>query len=129
LLALASPELCAAALRQPVPTAPEDAVRVIGAGSTAMGLDVVCTPWDHEAESVGVRGMLDPTRAGDGELLDWSGTVTGWLVATPDRRPVVGVVSGPLWLSMTVRREDPELGAQDVLDESSDFVADRVRRL
>ena len=94
-----------------------------------MTLDVVCTPWDHEAEVAGVRGMLDPDRASDSESLDWSAAVAGWLVATPDRRPVVGVVSGPLWLAATVRREDPELDPQDALDEASDFVAGRVRRL
>jgi hypothetical protein len=128
-LVLASPELCAVALRQPAPTSPEDAVRVVGEGSTAMTLDVVCAPWDHEAEVAGVRGMLDPDRASDSESLDWSAAVAGWLVATPDRRPVVGVVSGPLWLAATVRREDPDLDAQDALDEESDFVAGRVRRL
>ena len=129
LIVLASPELCAAALRRPTPTSPEDAVRVIGEGATAMTLDVVCTPWDQEAEVAGVRGMLDPDRASDSESLDWSAAVAGWLVATPDRRPVVGVVSGPLWLAATVRREDPELDPQDALDEASDFVAGRVRRL
>jgi hypothetical protein len=94
-----------------------------------MTLDVVCTPWDHEAEVAGVRGMLDPNRASDGERLEWSAAVAGWLVATPDSRPVVGIVSGPLWLSATVRREDPELDPQEALDEASDFVAGRVRRL
>ncbi len=102
---------------------------MIGEGATAMTLEVVCTPWDHEAEVAGVRGMLDPDRASDSESLDWSAAVAGWLVATPDRRPVVGVVSGPLWLAATVRREDPELDPQDALDEASDFVAGRVRRL
>ena len=128
-LALASPELCAAALRQPAPSSPEDAVRVIGEGATAMSLDVVCAPWDHDAEVAGVRAMLDAGAAGDSVRLDWAGTVTGWLVATPDRRPVIGVVSGPLWLSAAVRREAPELDPQDALDEASDFVAARVRTL
>ena len=127
-LALASPELCAAALRQPAPSSPEDAVRVIGQGATAMGLDVVCAPWDHEAEVAGVRAMLDAGRGAGSEWLEWAGTVTGWLVATPDQRPVIGVVSGPLWLS-AVWDEDRQLDPQDVLDEAADFVAARVRTL
>ena len=42
---------------------------------------------------------------------------------------MIGVVSGPLWLSAAVRREAPELDPQDALDEASDFVAARVRTL
>src|SRR6185436_18472164 len=91
LLALASPELCAAALRQPVPASAEDAVRVIGAGATAMGLDVVCTPWDQAAEAAAVRARLGAGPSGDDGRLEWADTVTRWLVATPDHRPVVGV--------------------------------------
>jgi hypothetical protein len=129
LLALASPELCAAALRQPPPTSPEDAVRVICDGATAMRLDVVCAPWDHEAEAAGVRAKLGASSADTSDWLAWAATVAGWLVATPDDRPVIGVVSGPLWLSATVRREHPRLDPQDALDEASDFVAARVRTL
>jgi hypothetical protein len=128
LLALASPELCAAALRQPVPASAEDAVRVIGAGATAMGLDVVCTPWDQAAEAAAVRARLGAGPAGDDGRLEWADTVTRWLVATPDHRPVVGVVSGPVWLAVGAAN-DGSSDPQEALDEASDFVAARVRTL
>ena len=125
LLALASPELCAAALRRPAPAGPEDAVRVILDGSAAMGLDAVCGPWDHEAEVAAVAGELSGAPGPSAERLREVDTVTEWLVRSPGGRPVVGVVSGPVWLGRDTGADDP----QDALDAASDFVAERVRAL
>ncbi len=128
LLALASPELCAAALREEPPGAPEDAVRVILEGSAAMGLTVVCGPWDHHAEVDGVRASLGLPAAVAAETLEGADTVTGWLVGSPGAPPVAAPVSGPLWLAVEARRREPA-DPQEVLDAAADLVADRVHRL
>jgi hypothetical protein len=125
LLALASPELCALALRRPPPDGPEDAVRVILGGTAAMGLDVLCAPWDRRAEVDSVGDELAGGRSSSGDRLHEVDTIAGWLASSPDDRPVVGPVSGPLWLGADVGGDD----AQAALDVASDFVADRVRRL
>jgi hypothetical protein len=125
LLALASPALCAAALRQPPPTEAEETVRVILDGSAAMGLTVVCGPWDHAAEVDGVRDELGGAPSPSSERLGAGDTVTGWLVGSPGVSAVVAPVSGPLWLAAEADAGDP----QDALDAASDFVADRVRAL
>jgi len=125
LLALVSPELCALALRRPPPAGPEDAVRVILAGSAAMGLDVLCGPWDHDAEVAGIADELAGVPGSSEDRLRELDTVTGWLANSPGGRPVVGLVSGPLWLGAEAAGDD----AQAALDVASDFVADRVRSL
>lgn len=125
LLALASPELCAVALRRPAPDGPEDAVRVILDGTAAMGLDALCGPWDHEAEVAAVVEELSGAPGSSAERLRQVDTVTEWLVGSPGGRPVVGVVSGPVWLGRATGDEDE----QGALDIASDFVADRVRSL
>jgi len=125
LLALASPELCAVALRRSSPAGPEDAVRVILDGSAAMGLESLCGPWDHDAEVESVADELaGAPRSSEGRLRQLD-TVTGWLANSPGGRPVVGLVSGPVWLGAEAAGDD----AQAALDVASDFVADRFRSL
>lgn len=147
LVAVAAPELFAAALNRPWPDDLDGRVRCLDEGARALGLAMSCAPWSPEAEdralaaeiglepgSVSAQGPeladLDaeagrPARApGSAPSLDQLDAVTAGLTGTPGGLGVLGPVSGPAAWSARAGG-DPEEG----LDAASDLAAARVRVL
>lgn len=147
LVAVAAPELFAAALNRPWPDDLDGQVRCLDEGARALGLAMSCAPWSPEAEdralaaeiglepdSVSAQGLgLADLDAGAGgpactsgsapSLEDLDAVVAG-LTGTPGALGVLGAVSGPAAWSTRVGG-DPEEG----LDAASDLAAARVRAL
>lgn len=147
LVAVAAPELFAAALNRPWPDDLDGRVRCLDEGARALGLAMSCAPWSPEAEDralaaeIGLEpgpvsaqgpGLADldaeagrPARAaGSAPSLDQLDAVTAGLTGTPGGLGVLGAVSGPAAWSARVEG-DPEEG----LDAASDLAAARVRAL
>lgn len=123
LVAVAAPELFAAALNRPWPDDLDGRVRCLDEGARALGLALSCAPWSPAAEDealaaeMGVGSGLAPT-VGQPDAM-----VAG-LTGTPGALPVLGAVSGPAAWSARVEG-DPD----EVLDAASDLAAARVRAL
>lgn len=147
LVAVAAPELFAAALNRPWPDDLDGQVRCLDEGARALGLALSCAPWSPEAEdralaaelglgpdSVSAQGLgladlgaeargpaCTPGSAPSLEDLD---AMAAGLTGTPGALGVLGAVSGPAAWSARVEG-DPE----EALDAASDLAAARVRAL
>lgn len=123
LVAVAAPELFAAALNQPWPDDLDGRVRCLDEGARALGLALSCAPWSPAAEDealaaeMGVGSGLAPT-------VGQPDAVVAGLTGTPGALPVLGAVSGPAAWSARVEG-DPD----EALDAASDLAAAQVRAL
>lgn len=145
LVAVAAPELFAAALNRPWPDDLDGRVRCLDEGARALGLALSCAPWSPETEDralaaelgfelapVSVPGSADLDAETDGPactpgsapaLADLDAVAVG-LVGTPGGLGVLGAVSGPaVWAARV--GGDPD----EALDAASDLAAARVRSL
>lgn len=145
LVAVAAPELFAAALNRPWPDDLDGRVRCLDEGARALGLALSCAPWSPSAEdralaaelglepgSVSTPGPADLDAETDGRactpgsapaLADLDAVAVG-LVGTPGGLGVLGAVSGPAAWAARVEG-DPD----EALDAASDLAAARVRSL
>ena len=147
LVAVAAPELFAAALNRPWPDDLDGRVRCLDEGARALGLAMSCAPWSPGAEDrvLAAELGLEPNlvSAPGPELADLDGEAGG-LACTPGSAPaledldavaaglagipsglgVLGAVSGPAAWAARVGG-DPD----EALDDASDLAAARVRSL
>ena len=147
LVAVAAPELFAAALNRPWPDDLDGQVRCLDEGTRALSLALSCAPWSPEAEdralaaelglepgSVSAQGPeladLDaeaggPARTpGSAPSLEDLDAMAAGLTDTPGALGVLGAVSGPVAWSARVGGDSDE-----ALDAASDLAAARVRAL
>lgn len=127
LVAVAAPELFAAALNRPWPADLDGRVRCLDEGARALGLAMSCAPWSPEAEDRALAAELGlepgPVSPPGPGLADLDAAAAG-LTGTPGVLPVLGAVSGPATWAARVGG-DPD----EVLDAASDLAAARVRSL
>lgn len=145
LVAVAAPELFAAALNRPWPDDLDGRVRCLDEGARALGLALSCAPWSPGAEDRALAAELGlepgpvstPGSAGldaeaDGRActpgsapaLEDLDAVSVGLVGIPGGLGVLGAVSGPATWAARVEG-DPD----EALDAASDLAAARVRSL
>lgn len=123
LVAVAAPELFAAALNRPWPDDLDGRVRCLDEGARALGLALSCAPWSPSAENRALAAEMGVGPGSAPALEDMDAVVAG-LTGTPGALPVLGAVSGPAAWSARVGG-DPD----EVLDAASDLAAARVRSL
>jgi hypothetical protein len=110
LTALVPGSVCAAAVSRPWPDDVDGQVRCIDEGTRALGLAHCCPPRAGEAH--------DPDEVAAG------------LDRTPGARPVLGIIEGPVSVSFAAGRGGGRADdVQDLLDDASDWAADRLRAL
>lgn len=149
LVAVAAPEVFAAALNRPWPDDLDGRVRCLDEGARALGLAMSCVGWSPAAEDAALTAELDPgldlapllTRdstdpdaaasglastpgAASAPSLSELDAVAAGLAQTPGALAVLGAVSGPAALSARVGGDSGE-----ALDDASDLAAARVRAL
>ena len=123
LVAVAAPEVFAAALNRPWPDDLDGRVRCLDEGARALGLAMSCVGWSPATEDAALTAELDPPPVPALALDDLDATAAG-LVGTPGALPVLGAVSGPAALSARVGDDSGE-----TLDDASDLATARVRAL
>jgi len=141
LVAVAAPEVFAAALNRPWPDDLDGRVRCLDEGARSLGLAMSCAGWSPAAEDAALTAELDPgsapadPRAAASGLagtpgaasvpsLDDLDAAAAGLAQTPGALAVLGAVSGPAALSIRVGGDSGE-----ALDDASDLAAARVRAL
>lgn len=145
LVAVAAPELFAAALNRPWPDDLDGRVRCLDEGARALGLALSCVPWSPGTEDrvlaaelglepapVSMPGSADLDAEADGRActpgsapaLEDLDAVAAGLTGTPGALPVLGAVSGPAAWATRVGG-DPD----EALDAASDLAAAQVRAL
>lgn len=145
LVAVAAPELFAAALNRPWPDDLDGRVRCLDEGARALSLALSCAPWSPEAEdralaaelglepgSVSVPRSADLDAEADGRactpgsapVLEDLDAVSAGLAGIPGGPGVLGAVPGPAAWAARVGG-DPD----EALDAASDLAAARVRSL
>lgn len=139
LVAVAAPEVFAAALNRPWPDDLDGRVRCLDEGARSLGLAMSCAGWSPAAEDAALTAELDPgsapadpsavtglsdTPGAASSSLDDLDAVAAGLAQTPGALAVLGAVSGPAALSIRVGGDSGE-----ALDDASDLAAARVRAL
>lgn len=148
LMAVAAPEVFAAALNRPWPDDLDGRVRCLDEGARALGLAMSCVGWSPAAEDAALTAELDPGSdpapaltldsadpsavtglastpgAASAPSLSELDAVAAGLAQTPGALGVLGAVSGPAALSARVGDDSGE-----ALDDASDLAAARVRAL
>ena len=127
LVAVAAPELFAAALNRPWPADLDGRVRCLDEGARALGLALSCAPWSPDVEDRALAAELGlepgPVSTPGPGLADLDAAAAA-LTGTPGVLPVLGAVSGPAAWSARVGG-DPD----EAFDAASDLAAARVRSL
>ena len=141
LVAVAAPEVFAAALNRPWPDDLDGRIRCLDEGARALGLAMSCAGWSPAAEDAALTAELDPGSvpadpsavasglagtpgAASAPSLDDLDAAAAGLAQTPGALAVLGAVSGPAALSARVGGNSGE-----ALDDASDLAAARVRAL
>lgn len=141
LVAVAAPEVFAAALNRPWPDDLDGRVRCLDEGARSLGLAMSCAGWSPAAEDAALTAELDPGSApadpravasglagtpgaASAPSLDDLDAAAAGLAQTPGALAVLGAVSGPAALSIRVGGDSGE-----ALDDASDLAAARVRAL